>query len=164
MLVPGHGPAIFGADRVATLLADGAKFLDTMHDQVLALMNEGKTLDEIVQAVKIPTDLLTRPYLQPTYDDPEFLIRNIWRLYGGWWDGDPAHLKPAPASPSPPNSRSSPAAHRNSPRAPRNSPPAATSASPATSPNSPSAPSRRTRTPTAPASRSTSSAPPARRR
>ncbi len=97
-LVPGHGPAIFGADRVATLLADGAKFLDTMHDQVLALMNEGKTLDEIVQAVKIPTDLLTRPYLQPTYDDPEFLIRNIWRLYGGWWDGDPAHLKPAPAA------------------------------------------------------------------
>jgi alkyl sulfatase BDS1-like metallo-beta-lactamase superfamily hydrolase len=97
-LVPGHGPAIFGADRVATLLADGAKFLDTMHDQVLALMNEGKTLDEIVLAVKVPADLLTRPYLQPTYDDPEFLIRNIWRLYGGWWDGDPAHLKPAPAA------------------------------------------------------------------
>ncbi|MDQ8731012.1 alkyl sulfatase dimerization domain-containing protein [Bradyrhizobium sp. LHD-71] len=98
ILVPGHGPAIFGADRVATLLADGAKFLDTVHDQVLTLMNAGKTLDEIVQAVKIPTDLLTRPYLQPTYDDPEFLVRNIWRLYGGWWDGDPAHLKPASAS------------------------------------------------------------------
>ncbi|ETR76200.1 beta-lactamase [Afipia sp. P52-10] len=97
-LVPGHGPAIFGADRVATLLADGAAFLDTMHDQVLALMNEGKTLDEIVQTVKLPTDLLERPYLQPTYDDPEFLIRNIWRLYGGWWDGDPAHLKPAPTN------------------------------------------------------------------
>lgn len=96
-LIPGHGPAIFGADRVATLLADGAAFLDTMHDQVLAMMNEGKTLDQIVQAVKLPTDLLSRPYLQPTYDDPEFLIRNIWRLYGGWWDGDPAHLKPAPA-------------------------------------------------------------------
>lgn len=98
VLVPGHGPAIFGADRVSTLLDDGAKFLDTMHDQALALMNEGKTLDEIVQAVKIPTELLARPYLQPTYDDPEFLIRNIWRLYGGWWDGDPAHLKPAPAT------------------------------------------------------------------
>ncbi|MBN9564302.1 MAG: MBL fold metallo-hydrolase [Alphaproteobacteria bacterium] len=96
-LVPGHGPAIFGADRVATLLADGAALLDAIHDQVLAMMNEGKTLDEIVNAVKLPTDLLSRPYFQPTYDDPEFLIRNIWRLYGGWWDGDPAHLKPAPA-------------------------------------------------------------------
>jgi alkyl sulfatase BDS1-like metallo-beta-lactamase superfamily hydrolase len=32
------------------------------------------------------------------YDEPEFVVRNVWRLYGGWWDGDPAHLKPAPAA------------------------------------------------------------------
>ena len=24
----------------------------------------------------------------------EFIIRNIWRLYGGWYDGQPANLKP----------------------------------------------------------------------
>jgi alkyl sulfatase BDS1-like metallo-beta-lactamase superfamily hydrolase len=29
------------------------------------------------------------------YDEPEFVVRNTWRLYGGWWDGNPAHLKPA---------------------------------------------------------------------
>ena len=23
-------------------------------------------------------------------------MRNVWRLYGGWYDGNPAHLKPAP--------------------------------------------------------------------
>jgi alkyl sulfatase BDS1-like metallo-beta-lactamase superfamily hydrolase len=28
------------------------------------------------------------------YDEPEFVIRNIWRLYGGWYDGNPARLKP----------------------------------------------------------------------
>jgi glyoxylase-like metal-dependent hydrolase (beta-lactamase superfamily II) len=97
VLVPGHGPAIFGADRVRQLLGDGARLLDTIHDQTVALMNQGKTLDEVVAGVKMPADLLSRPYFQPTYDDPEFLVRNIWRLYGGWWDGDPAHLKPAPA-------------------------------------------------------------------
>ncbi len=42
-------------------------------------------------------ELLERPYLQPIYDEPEFIVRNVWRLYGGWWDGDPAQLKPAPA-------------------------------------------------------------------
>ena len=26
---------------------------------------------------------------------PEFVVRNIWRLYGGWYDGNPANLKPA---------------------------------------------------------------------
>jgi alkyl sulfatase BDS1-like metallo-beta-lactamase superfamily hydrolase len=41
--------------------------------------------------------LLDRPYLRPTYDDPEFVVRNIWRRYGGWYDGNPANLKPAPA-------------------------------------------------------------------
>jgi alkyl sulfatase BDS1-like metallo-beta-lactamase superfamily hydrolase len=29
------------------------------------------------------------------YDEPEFIVRNIWRLYGGWYDGNPANLKPA---------------------------------------------------------------------
>jgi hypothetical protein len=33
--------------------------------------------------------------LQPVYDEPEFIVRTIWRLYGGWWDGNPATLKPA---------------------------------------------------------------------
>jgi alkyl sulfatase BDS1-like metallo-beta-lactamase superfamily hydrolase len=42
--------------------------------------------------------LLERPYLRPVYDEPEFVVRNIWRLYGGWWDGDPSSLKPAPRS------------------------------------------------------------------
>jgi len=96
VLVPGHGPAVFGAERVAQLVDDGARFLETVHDQTMALMNEGRTLDEIIEAVKVPAELMSKPYLQPTYDDPEFLVRNVWRLYGGWWDGNPAHLKPAP--------------------------------------------------------------------
>ncbi|WP_419838489.1 hypothetical protein [Candidatus Poriferisodalis sp.] len=24
------------------------------------------------------------------------MIRNIWRLYGGWWNLDPAYFKPSP--------------------------------------------------------------------
>lgn len=95
VLVPGHGPAVFGADRVATLLDDTATFLETIHDQTLAMMNEGLPLADIVARVTLPEGLLDKPYLQPTYDDPEFLIRNVWRLYGGWYDGNPAHLKPA---------------------------------------------------------------------
>jgi alkyl sulfatase BDS1-like metallo-beta-lactamase superfamily hydrolase len=46
--------------------------------------------------VKLPPALLERPYLRPVYDEPEFVVHNIWRLYGGWYDGNPANLKPAP--------------------------------------------------------------------
>ncbi len=52
-------------------------------------------LDEIVNSVSVPAATLELPYLRPLYDEPEFVIRNIWRLYGGWWDGNPARLKPA---------------------------------------------------------------------
>ena len=60
-------------------------------------MNEGARLDDIVQTVRAPAHLLERPYLHAVYDEPEFVVRNLWRLYGGWYDGDPSHLKPAPA-------------------------------------------------------------------
>jgi alkyl sulfatase BDS1-like metallo-beta-lactamase superfamily hydrolase len=95
VLIPGHGLAVIGADRIQTMLNDIATFLESIHDQTLALMNDGKTLDQVMQGVEVPQHLLEKPYLHPTYDDPEFLIRNIWRFYGGWYDGNPAHLKPA---------------------------------------------------------------------
>src|SRR5262245_281 len=61
-------------------------------------MNKGSSLDEILHSVSAPAALLAKPYLRPTYDDPEFVVRNIWHLYAGWFDGNPAHLKPAPAT------------------------------------------------------------------
>src|SRR5690606_6520818 len=96
LLLPGHGWPIAGVDRVHRALTDTADLLDSIVDQTLALMNEGARLDEIVHTVRAPADLLERPYLRPVYDEPEFIVRTVWRLYGGWYDGNPAHLKPAP--------------------------------------------------------------------
>ncbi len=97
VLLPGHGLPIVGAARVRQALTEGAELLESLVEQTLALMNDGARLDDIVHAVRAPTHLMARPYLQAVYDEPEFVVRNIWRLYGGWYDGDPSHLKPAPA-------------------------------------------------------------------
>lgn len=96
VLLPGHGFPIFGADRIAQALGDTAELLESLVAQTLDLMNTGARLDEIVHAVQAPAHLLDKPYLRPVYDEPEFVVRNLWRLYGGWYDGNPAHLKPAP--------------------------------------------------------------------
>jgi alkyl sulfatase BDS1-like metallo-beta-lactamase superfamily hydrolase len=98
LLVPGHGLPIFGADRVQVALTDTAAFLESIEDQVLGLMNSGASLDTVIHEVRIPEETLAKPYLRPVYDHPEFLIRNVWRLYGGWYDGEPDHLLPAPRS------------------------------------------------------------------
>ncbi len=96
VLLPGHGYPVIGSDRVSQALTDAAELLESLHDQTLAMMNQGARLDEILHTVSAPSHLLERPYLRPVYDEPEFVVRNIWRLYGGWYDGNPANLKPAP--------------------------------------------------------------------
>ncbi|WP_419865297.1 alkyl sulfatase dimerization domain-containing protein [Candidatus Poriferisodalis sp.] len=96
LLVPAHGPPVRGRERIATVLLTLAESLETLVSQTLDLMNEGASLDEILQSVSLPAEWLERPWMRPVYDEPEFVIRNIWRLYGGWWDLDPAYLKPSP--------------------------------------------------------------------
>src|SRR5438094_6002487 len=96
LLVPGHGVPVVGAGRVRQVLEDTAEWLETLERETVARMNAGATLEQILAEVRPPAHLADRPYLQPVYDEPEFVVRNVWRLYGGWWDGVPAHLKPAP--------------------------------------------------------------------
>ena len=95
VLSPGHGIIVVGEERVRQILLDTADFLQSLHDQTVKLMNEGATLDTVLHTVRPPEHLRDRPYLQPVYDEPQFIVRNVWRLYGGWYDGNPAHLKPA---------------------------------------------------------------------
>ncbi len=95
LLLPGHGPRIEGADKVKAALSDAADYLRSIIDQTLAAMNEGLPHDQIIDRVKPPAELADRPYLQPVYDRPEFIVRNLIRLHGGWWDGYAANLMPA---------------------------------------------------------------------
>ena len=95
LLVPGHGVPILGAARVRQALEDTAEWLETLERETVARMNAGLALEQIVAEVRPPAHLADRPYLQAVYDEPEYVVRNIWRRYGGWWDGRPAHLKPA---------------------------------------------------------------------
>ena len=94
-LLPGHGLPIMGAARVRQALTDTADLLDSLVDQTLAVMNSGGRLDDAIHTVRPPAALEGRPYLRPVYDEPEFIVHTVWRQYGGWWDGNPATLKPA---------------------------------------------------------------------
>ena len=96
LLLPAHGLPIAGRERIARVLDEIAGALENLVRQVVQMMNAGETLNTIIHTVKVPAETLARPYLRPLYDEPEFVVRNVWRLYGGWWDGAPSRLKPAP--------------------------------------------------------------------
>lgn len=95
LFLPAHGLPIGGAERIRGVLTDVADALEFLVRETLELMNQGARLTDIVNTVQIDPAVLEKPYLRPMYDEPEFIVRNIWRLYGGWYDGNPANLKPA---------------------------------------------------------------------
>jgi glyoxylase-like metal-dependent hydrolase (beta-lactamase superfamily II) len=94
-LFPGHGLAVRGADAVRTMLTETAGWLRSIIDQVLERLNAGQSPEEIFHAVEPDPELSTRPFLRVTYDHPKFIVRNLLRLWGGWWDGNAADLLPA---------------------------------------------------------------------
>jgi alkyl sulfatase BDS1-like metallo-beta-lactamase superfamily hydrolase len=96
ILLPAHGLPVGGADRIEQMLTDIAGALEGLVEDVVEMMNAGEVLDTIVHTVRVDPDLLAKPYLRPLYDEPEFVVRGIWRRFGGWWDGAPSRLKPSP--------------------------------------------------------------------
>jgi alkyl sulfatase BDS1-like metallo-beta-lactamase superfamily hydrolase len=94
LLLPAHALPVIGVERISFVLDTVASMLEKLVADVVAAMNAGASLDEILASVRVDEPLLSLPYLRPVYDEPDFVIHNVWRLYGGWWDGNPARLKP----------------------------------------------------------------------
>jgi len=95
-MAPGHGgPVIDDPDLVQRILLETADYLDAIVERTIAVMEDGSPPHvDIVRTVELPaTDA---PWLQPVYDEGEFIVRNVVRYFGGWWSGRPSELKPAP--------------------------------------------------------------------
>ncbi|MFQ5664939.1 MAG: alkyl sulfatase dimerization domain-containing protein [Candidatus Binatia bacterium] len=96
-LAPGHGPAIVGAAAVRDACLDTARALRWLHDEVVRRLNAGMWAEQILAEVHaLPPALASKPYLRPIYGCPTFVVHGILRRYAGWFDGNPAHLFPAP--------------------------------------------------------------------
>ncbi len=95
-LCPGHGGPVIGeTGKIVRMLTETADFLDAIVGRTLAAMEAGSPPHvDIVTGVDLPKS--DSPWLQPVYDDAEFIVRNVIRHYGGWWSGRPSELKPAP--------------------------------------------------------------------
>ncbi|MBO2462358.1 alkyl sulfatase dimerization domain-containing protein [Actinomadura violacea] len=97
-MVPGHGMPVTGADAIRERWLDLAALLRHIIDYTIDALNAGRTPEEIVHGLRLPADLAAKPYLRPYHDRPEFIVRNLIRLYGGWWDRRPANLLAAPVA------------------------------------------------------------------
>ncbi|HEY33247.1 MAG TPA: MBL fold metallo-hydrolase [Dehalococcoidia bacterium] len=82
-------------DLAREVLLDTARYLRFIEDEVVRLLNEGCWIEEIIDKIKIPEDLAEKPWLQPVYGHPTFIIHGVHRRYAGWYNGNPSELFPA---------------------------------------------------------------------
>jgi alkyl sulfatase BDS1-like metallo-beta-lactamase superfamily hydrolase len=94
-LAPGHGgPVVHDPDLVERILTETAEYLELIVERTLDIMSEGSPPHvDIVRSVELPRS--DSPWLQPVYDEGEFIVRNVIRYFGGWYSGRPSELKPA---------------------------------------------------------------------
>jgi glyoxylase-like metal-dependent hydrolase (beta-lactamase superfamily II) len=94
-LFPGHGLVIHGRDAIRSVLGDTANYLRGIIEQVLVRLNRGEDPETIFHAVEADPELTRKPYLYEHYDHSKFIVRNLIRMWGGWWNGNAADLMPA---------------------------------------------------------------------
>jgi alkyl sulfatase BDS1-like metallo-beta-lactamase superfamily hydrolase len=96
LLLPGHGRVVQGAEVIRERCLNTAAALRAIVEQTLAGLNAGKIHEEILATIEIPPELAKKWYIDPLYDRPEFIARNVIRKYGGWWNGYSSELMAAP--------------------------------------------------------------------
>jgi alkyl sulfatase BDS1-like metallo-beta-lactamase superfamily hydrolase len=93
-LVPSHSRPLAGAGRIREVLTDYRNAIDSVYTQTIAGMNRGLTPDQLVQEVKLPEALASKPYLQQFYGTVPWAVRSIFAGMLGWFDGNPTNLFP----------------------------------------------------------------------
>ena len=93
-LVPGHTLPVAGEGDIHARLTDYRDAIQYVHDQTVRSMNEGRTPDEVVEIVKLPKALASRPWLAEHYGRVDWSVRGVFHGYLGWFGGDAADLSP----------------------------------------------------------------------
>ena len=88
------GPVIEGEDEVQRVLGLTAKALRWLRAEVVRWMNEGLNEQQVLAAMHYPAELFDVPWMKPTYGDPSYIVRDIYRSENGWWNRNPTTLHP----------------------------------------------------------------------
>ncbi|MGE5254683.1 MAG: alkyl sulfatase dimerization domain-containing protein [Planctomycetaceae bacterium] len=96
IMIPCHTRPVLGTERVNETLADYRDAIQYVHDQTIRWINRGLLPEEIVEKVKLPPHLASKPYLREYYGTVAWSVKNICNGYLGWFSGNAADLNPSP--------------------------------------------------------------------
>ncbi len=88
-----HWP-IWGTDNIMQYLSKQRDLYKYIHDQTLNLMNQGYTMTEVGNMLKLPESLSNEWYNRGYYGSVSHNAKAVYQRYLGWYDSNPAHLNP----------------------------------------------------------------------
>ncbi|MDF9797803.1 alkyl sulfatase BDS1-like metallo-beta-lactamase superfamily hydrolase [Catalinimonas alkaloidigena] len=97
-LVPGHTRPLSGKALVHRRLKNYATAILSVYQQTIDAMNQGYTLQQTVDSVRLADSLRNQPNLQEFYGSVPWGVRSIFLHYVGWFDGNPTNLYPLSGS------------------------------------------------------------------
>jgi alkyl sulfatase BDS1-like metallo-beta-lactamase superfamily hydrolase len=94
ILLPSHGRPIYGNSTITACLTRYRDAIQYVHDEVVAGMNAGKDVFELMREIHLP------PHLEmgEGYGKVTWSIRGIYEGYAGWFNTNPASMYEVPAS------------------------------------------------------------------
>lgn len=92
VLVLGHTEPIRGTERIQEILTAYRDAIAYVHDSVIRGANAWKSLEDMVQEIRLPEHLRDHPFLQETYGEVAQSVRGIYAGYFGSFDGNPTSL------------------------------------------------------------------------
>lgn len=96
LVVREFGEPLVGEQQIQQVLGQTAVALRWVRKEVVRMMNAGMGEREIVAAIAFPPELFEAPWMAPTYGDPAWIARDVYRSENGWWDRNPTNLHPSP--------------------------------------------------------------------
>lgn len=88
VLIPSHGPQVKGKKEILRRLKKYRDAILYVHDETVKGMNEGKSVEQLMKEIKIPSDL----DIGSTYGKISWSVRGIYEGYSGWFDANPTSM------------------------------------------------------------------------
>jgi alkyl sulfatase BDS1-like metallo-beta-lactamase superfamily hydrolase len=94
MIVPSHHDPITGKENLRNALVNMRDAVQHVHDEVVAGMNAGKTVYELMREVQLPEHI----QLTQEHGKVSWAVKSIWEYYATWFHFDSTtELYPVPA-------------------------------------------------------------------
>lgn len=93
-LLPGHTKPLLGKELIQNQVGTFKDAIEFVLLETLNYINQGMTLDETVERVKLPNQYSSLEYLGEYYGTVEWSVKSIYNGYVGWFDGDAIKLLP----------------------------------------------------------------------